>query len=140
LTRELSEETGIEMRVETDDASRSATLPAAVNTALFRIAQEALTNIVRHAQAAHATLAFTVSDKTVTLTIADDGRGFDIERVHADTRGGIGLRNMRERLDALAGTLTIASQPGHTIVTASAPLPRAPSIRGAESSKDPHRS
>jgi two-component system NarL family sensor kinase len=136
LTRELSEETGIDMRVETDDASRTAVLPAAVNTALFRIAQEALTNIVRHAQAAHATLALTASDKTVTLTIADDGRGFDIERVHADTRGGIGLRNMRERLDALAGTLTLVSQPGHTLVTASAPLPRATPLRGAEPSQD----
>jgi len=140
LTRELSEETGIDMRVETDAASRTATLPAAVNTALFRIAQEALTNIVRHAQAAHATLTFIVSDKTVTLTIADDGCGFDIERVHADTRGGIGLRNMRERLDALAGTLTLASQPGHTLVTASAPLPRATPIRGLEPSQDTHRS
>ena len=139
LTRELGEETGIDMRVETDAASRTAALPAAVNTALFRIAQEALTNIVRHAQAAHATLAFTVSDHTVTLTIADDGRGFDIERVHADMRGGIGLRNMRERLDALAGTLTLASQPGHTLVTASVPLPRAKPRQGAELSQDTHR-
>jgi two-component system NarL family sensor kinase len=140
LARELSEETGIEMRVETGAASRAAALPAAVNTALFRIAQEALTNIVRHAQAAHATLVFAVAEHVVTLTIADDGRGFDIARAQADTRGGIGLRNMRERLDALGGTLTIASQPGHTIVTACAPLPRPSSIHGAEPSHDTPRS
>jgi two-component system NarL family sensor kinase len=132
LTRELAEETGMDMRVETDAASRAAVLPAAINTALFRIAQEALTNIVRHAQASHATLAFAVGATTVTLSIADDGRGFDLERVQADARGGIGLRNMRERLDALAGMLTIASQPGRTIVAASVPLPRPGPARTAE--------
>ena len=132
LTRELGEETGIDLCVETDAESRAAVLPAAINTALFRIAQEALTNIVRHAQASHATLAFAVGATTVTLSIADDGRGFDLERVQADARGGIGLRNMRERLDALAGMLTIASQPGRTVVAASVPLPPAGPARTAE--------
>ncbi|MGN6668738.1 MAG: cache domain-containing protein [Trinickia sp.] len=123
LTRELGGETGIEMRVETDTASRAAALPAAVNTALFRIAQEALTNIVRHAHASHATLAFAVRDAAATLTIVDDGQGFDVEGTQADSRRGIGLRNMRERLDTLAGMLSIASQPGQTVVTATVPLP-----------------
>lgn len=123
LTRELGEETGIEMQVETDAASRAAALPATVNTALFRIAQEALTNIVRHAQAAHATLAFAASATAVTLEIVDDGRGFDVERTQADARSGIGLRNMRERLDALGGSLAIVSQPGRTTVAATVPLP-----------------
>lgn len=136
LTRELAEETGIRMRVETDPASRAAELPTAVNTALFRIAQEALTNIVRHANAAHATLTFTVGEAAVTLTIADDGQGFDLERVQADARGGIGLRNMRERLDALAGTLTIVSQPGSTTVTAAAPLATPARPRTAASSQN----
>ena len=132
LTRELGEGTGIEMRVETDAASRAAALPATVNTALFRIAQEALTNIIRHAHASHATLVFIVRDEAATLTIVDDGQGFDVERTQADSRRGIGLRNMRERLDALAGTLTIASQPGQTAVTAAVPLPHYPSPRLAE--------
>jgi two-component system NarL family sensor kinase len=132
LTRELSEETNIEMRVETDSESRTAALPATVNTALFRIAQEALTNIVRHAQATHATLEFVVHDKVATLAIADDGRGFDVEQTQADSRRGIGLRNMRERLDPLAGRLTIASQPGRTVVTATVPLPQRPAPRIAE--------
>ena len=136
LTRELSEESGVQMRVETDAASRAAALPTAVNTAFFRIAQEALTNILRHAHAAHATLAFAVHEAQVTLTIADDGQGFDLERVQADARGGIGLRNMRERLDALAGTLTIASQPGSTIVTASVPLSEPARPRAAASSQN----
>jgi len=123
LTRELGEESGIEMQVETDAASRTAALPATVNTALFRIAQEALTNILRHAQASHATLAFFASATAVTLSIVDDGRGFDVERTQADARSGIGLRNMRERLDTLGGSLAIASQPGRTTVTATVPLP-----------------
>jgi signal transduction histidine kinase len=98
-------------------------LPDALNTALFRIAQEALTNIVRHSHAAHATLELRLSEHAVTLSIADNGCGFDIERVHADARRGIGLRNMRERLDALGGTQSIASQPYRTAVTAHVPLP-----------------
>lgn len=132
LTRELGEETGIEMRVETDAASRAAALPATVNTALFRIAQEALTNIVRHAHAAHASLTFVVRDAAATLAIVDDGQGFDVESTQADSRRGIGLRNMRERLDALAGTLTIASRPGQTVVTAVVPLAHPVSPRIAE--------
>ncbi|WP_206957659.1 cache domain-containing protein [Trinickia acidisoli] len=139
LTRELGEETGIEMRVETDAASRAAALPTTVNTALFRIAQEALTNIVRHANAAHATLAFTVCEVSATLAITDDGHGFDVEHAQADLRGGIGLRNMRERLDALAGMLTIESAPGHTVVTAAVPLPHPVSARIAQSVQDDPR-
>ena len=138
LTRELGEETGIEMRVDADGESRAATLPATVNTALFRIAQEALTNIVRHAQAAHATLAFAVRGKAATLTITDDGHGFDVERMQADSRRGIGLRNMRERLDPLAGMLTITSTPGQTIVTATVPLPHRPAPRAAEPAHTDH--
>ena len=85
--------------------SRSGTrpLPEAVNTALFRIAQEALSNIVHHAQASRAAVTLDVGAQSVMLTIADNGCGFDAERSQADARRGIGLRNMRERLDALGG-------------------------------------
>ena len=128
LTRELGEEAGIDIafvRTTDDDAARACLLGLSegVNTALFRIAQEALANIVRHAHAAHATLALDVSEHAVALSISDDGRGFDIDRVQADARGGIGLRNMRERLEPLGGTLTLASEPGRTVVTARVPLP-----------------
>jgi two-component system, NarL family, sensor kinase len=126
LAHELGEETGIGITFARVANGPPRTLPDALNTALFRIAQEALTNIVRHAQAAHATLDLKLSERAVTLSIADDGRGFDIERVQADARRGIGLRNMRERLDALGGTLSVASQPGRTVVTAYVPLPCAP--------------
>ena len=126
LSREFGEEAGIDItftRSSGSDVADPSLLPEGLNTALFRIAQEALANIVRHAHAAHATLALDVSNRAVALSISDDGCGFDIERVQADARGGIGLRNMRERLEPLGGTLTLASEPGRTIVTARVPLP-----------------
>lgn len=97
-------------------------LPDAVNTALFRIAQEASTNIVRHARASKAALALDISAGTVALTIEDNGRGFDIDRVQADPNAGVGLRNMRERLEALGGTLSLVSQPRCTVVRATVPV------------------
>jgi two-component system NarL family sensor kinase len=121
LARELGAESGIAIRFTQNDVARGAALPDAVNTVLFRIAQEALTNIVKHAAASSVALALDVSAQTVTLTIEDNGRGFDVERVQADPHAGVGLRNMRERLAALEGTLTLASQPGRTVVRAQVP-------------------
>jgi two-component system NarL family sensor kinase len=100
----------------------AAHLPDTVKTALFRIAQEALTNIFRHAQATRAAVSLDVSASRVTLSVSDDGRGFDVERVQADPRAGVGLRNMRERLEALNGDLRFDSRPGHTVVTATVPV------------------
>ncbi|MBW9071358.1 sensor histidine kinase, partial [Agrobacterium pusense] len=88
----------------------------------FRIAQEALTNIVRHAHASNAALALEISNDAVTLSIADNGRGFDVTHAFVGRRSGVGLRNMRERVEALGGTLALSSQPGHTLVTARVPL------------------
>ncbi|MEX3692183.1 cache domain-containing protein [Paraburkholderia sp. BR14263] len=128
LTREMAEQTGIEIaftQTAPKPASKKAQVPAlpdAVNTVLFRIAQEALTNIVRHAQAARAALTLEVAASGVTLGIADNGRGFDVAHALADPRAGLGLRNMRERLESLGGRLDITSQPGHTLVTAWVPI------------------
>ncbi|MBC8748649.1 two-component system NarL family sensor kinase [Paraburkholderia sp. WC7.3g] len=123
LTRELGDESGIAIGFTQISHTHAATLPDVVNTVLFRIAQEALTNIVRHAQASSAALALEVSRDAVTLTIADNGRGFDVTGAFVGGRGGVGLRNMRERLEALGGTLSLNSQPGHTVVAARVPLP-----------------
>ncbi|AIV54597.1 histidine kinase family protein [Burkholderia pseudomallei MSHR7527] len=122
LVRELGAETGVELGFTQVDHSGAPPLPAPVKTALFRIAQEALTNILRHAHATRAAVTLELSPREVALTIADNGRGFDAGRAQADARGGIGLRNMRERLDALGGTLEISSQIGHTVVAARVPL------------------
>ncbi|MEA2704908.1 MAG: hypothetical protein QOD63_2853, partial [Actinomycetota bacterium] len=78
---------------------------------LFRIAQEALTNVVRHASAGSASVALVVDDDSVTLTVADDGDGFDPD-VRAIRTRRLGLTSMRERAVALGGRLTIDSVPG----------------------------
>lgn len=79
---------------------------------LFRIVQEASSNIQRHAQAAHARLTFHYGPDALTLTIADDGRGFEPLAPSAAPDGHWGLRGMRERAELAAGQLTIASSPG----------------------------
>jgi two-component system, NarL family, sensor kinase len=103
-------------------SARAAPLPDAVNTVLFRIAQEALTNIVKHAHARRAALTLDIGQDGVTLAIADNGRGFDVVLAQADPRAGMGLRNMRERLEPLGGQLSISSKPGHTVLTAWVPI------------------
>ncbi|MFP3615868.1 ATP-binding protein, partial [Paraburkholderia sp. SIMBA_050] len=100
------EQSGIDIGYTQVAHSGARPLPAPVNTALFRIAQEALSNIVHHAHASRAAVTLDVGAHAVTLSIADNGCGFDAERTQTDARRGIGLRNMRERLDALGGTLT----------------------------------
>ncbi|ASW01490.1 cache domain-containing protein [Paraburkholderia aromaticivorans] len=122
LSRELSEQSGIEIGFTQIAHTHAAVLPDTVNTVLFRIAQEALTNIVRHAQASSAALTLEVSRDAVTLSITDNGRGFDVAHAFVGRRSGVGLRNMRERLEALGGTLSLSSQAGHTLVTARVPL------------------
>jgi signal transduction histidine kinase len=76
-------------------------LGAAVEVAAYRIAQEALTNVARHARARHASITITVDD-ALALTIADDGRGLP-----EHPRTGIGLTSMRERATELGGTFAI---------------------------------
>jgi two-component system NarL family sensor kinase len=133
LTRELSEQSGIEIGFTQIAHTHAAILPDAVNTVLFRIAQEALTNIVRHAKASSAALTLERSRDAVTLTIADNGRGFDVTHAFVGRRSGVGLRNMHERLDALGGKLSLSSQAGHTLLTAHVPLdmhePHSPALQ-----------
>jgi len=89
-------------------------LPPEVETALFRIAQEALTNVARHAQAHSVTVLLEDRGASAMLIVEDDGRGFDVARV-MDSRpheGNLGLYGMRERASLLGGTLTVESTPG----------------------------
>ncbi|WP_295538184.1 cache domain-containing protein [uncultured Pseudacidovorax sp.] len=96
-------------------------LSAEAKTALFRVAQEALTNIQKHAGAAHVDLHLHVDTHGVRLTVTDDGLGFDVEAAQADPHRGLGLRHMRERMEAAGGRLRLQSAPGHTTVTAELP-------------------
>jgi two-component system NarL family sensor kinase len=93
-------------------------LPPVVGTVLFRIAQEALTNIERHAGARSIALRLALRRELLTLAIEDDGAGFDLEHVDVHPQRGIGLRNMMERLDAIGGTLRIESSAAGTTVRA----------------------
>jgi signal transduction histidine kinase len=77
--------------------------------ALYRVAQEGLTNVVRHAQASHVTLEldFDPASAVLRLTLQDDGRGVDLKAIQR----GLGLVGMRERIEALGGTFRIETQP-----------------------------
>lgn len=99
-------------------------LSAEAKTTLFRIAQEALTNIERHAQATRVELRLGASRKGVTLEIADNGKGFDLYelRRRKSMGAGIGLKNMEERLEPFDGHLDINSSPSGTRVAAQMPL------------------
>ena len=102
-------------------------LPDAYVTALFRVTQEALTNVIRHAGASRADMTLAYGTHDLRLTISDDGCGFDFADVQEDPRRGIGLRNMRERMNALSGHLSFHSGPQGTTLQAWLPLPSAPS-------------
>jgi signal transduction histidine kinase len=89
-------------------------LPPHVETAVFRIVQEALTNVLKHAEARQAMVETTVGDGRVRVTVTDGGRGFDVTSMPRSREGrGVGLLGMRERAEALGGTLRVSSQPGH---------------------------
>ena len=113
----FSEQTG--MRVELESRIRER-LPADVETALYRIVQEALTNIVKHAQASTISIVLASKAGAVTALIEDDGRGFN----RGDGSGeGLGLLGMGERLALLGGKLRIESTPGlGTTLVAEVPL------------------
>ncbi|MFC7220189.1 sensor histidine kinase [Streptomyces polyrhachis] len=103
-----------------------AALPTAHEVALLRIAQSALANTVRHAGATTAEVTLDQGGDGVTLTVTDDGSGFDPDRLSVPdpAAGGYGLAAMRARAEALDGTLTLASAPGRgTTLTARLPLP-----------------
>jgi len=85
-------------------------LPNPMETALYRIVQEALTNVARHAQARQVSVLIDRRQKEIVAVIEDDGRGFDLERVHRD--GHLGLLGIRERAELLGGSLTIETGTG----------------------------
>ena len=90
-----------------------------MEAAVFRAAQEALSNVAKHAQAAQVQITLTYLGDALLLDVADDGTGFDTRA----TTDGYGLVGMRQRLSRVGGTLTVESSPGSgTIRIASVPL------------------
>lgn len=106
---EFATRTGVSVKLA--GASLAARLPAATELALYRIAQEALKNIERHARARHVTVSLRQTDTWVQLVINDDGIGFDAKHHAArrKDRGVLGLAGMRERAACVGGTLTVKS-------------------------------
>ncbi len=122
--REFEDRTGMPVILESEELAER--LPADLELALYRILQEALKNVERHARARRVTVALTKSGDGVLLKIADDGVGFDPDGrpVRRKTTGGLGLLSMRERAAYVGGTLTIKSIPSEgTEITVFAPVP-----------------
>jgi signal transduction histidine kinase len=103
LTQGFAEHTGISVDLEATGLSER--LPVEVETAIFRIVQESLTNVVKHAQASSVSIVLTRGDGRIKAVIEDDGRGFEPETMGE----GIGLVGMRERIELLDGSLTVES-------------------------------
>ena len=82
-------------------------LPAAVETAVYRITQEAMTNVVRHADARHVTIDIACTERQICVVICDDGQGLS-----AHQQSGVGLQSMRERAAELNGSCTIEPMTG----------------------------
>jgi signal transduction histidine kinase len=100
------------------EASQLPPLSTDVEAAAYRIIQEALTNVVRHADAHHAHIKLAAADSTLMIKVADDGHG-----IHGPGRdGAVGLASMRQRAEALHGTLRVDSSHRGTTVLASLPL------------------
>ena len=113
----------IDARVRVEGLKRR--LPAAMELVLYRVAQEALTNIAKHSGARSAEVVLARKRGVVTLTVRDNGKGFYPENVSTADGSGLGLFGMRERLALVRGIVEVESSPGGgTTITARIPLPR----------------
>ncbi len=118
LTRVVGERSGIELHLNV--AARARELPAEHETAIYRIVQEALTNVVKHASAKSVSIVVATVAGTVRTVIEDDGTGFVVGEVR---KGALGLVGMRERALLLGGRFEVASSPGRgTTLLAELPL------------------
>lgn len=108
--RSLSESVGIPIRVEAEPLD--GTLTRQAELALYRIAQEATSNAVRHSEPERVVIRLSRDDRGVRLEVEDDGRGFDVERVMQTDEGGLGLFGMQERAAYVGGSVLIRSRPG----------------------------
>jgi signal transduction histidine kinase len=120
LGRQTGEQTGIDVHVAA--AEIEPPLPPHLAAALYRVAQEAIRNSVRHGQAKHLDVRLRQDGHSAVLEISDDGLGFDVQRAEA-RRPGMGLFSMRERMTLVKGSLSVMSKPGDgATVVATVPL------------------
>lgn len=118
LAEKVAKRTGLTVSVAGETGAR---LPPAVETALYRIVQEALNNAVKHGHAKSVRIELQRMPLKVSCTVRDDGSGFDMR--HQPSAGGLGLIGIRERLNALGGSLRVVSGPHRgTTLLADVPL------------------
>ena len=131
--RRFGKQTGIQVQLK-----RTATfsrLPALIETAAYRIVQEALTNVARHSGAKEAEVRLWADEERLRVQVEDRGKGFSAEQALA-ARNSTGLAGMRERAELLGGEFTLESSPGSgTLITVELPLPATgewePALSGA---------
>jgi PAS domain S-box-containing protein len=110
LVKSLTDRTNIQLKFKAVGIGEDERLLPDIEIALYRIAQEALTNVTRHSHASRADLLLEQNDRKVLLIIEDNGSGFDTESSKTSER--LGLLGIQERAETLGGTLTIESTPG----------------------------
>lgn len=123
LSSEFSELTGIKIQVSTPKLKKL--LPDNISTTLYRVVQESLTNIQKHAKASNVVIELIINQAWLTLTISDNGKGFDtsasIDNQTNFDECGIGLRNLAERIEYHSGIFKVTSTAKGTSVTAKIP-------------------
>jgi signal transduction histidine kinase len=117
-----------DVTIEVSGSEPATALPAAIETAAYRVVVEAMTNAVRHSGAAHCEVLIMVDDDAVEVVVRDDGHG-----LLADRKPGVGLRSMQERAAEVGGTLSVTSAAEGTVIAARLPL----SLRGVVDHADP---
>ncbi len=123
LAERVARRTGVYVSV---DCPKDVRFPSAVETALYRVVQEALNNVARHSQASRVKIQVRLKDEVIQGSVTDDGAGFDVGSV-LNRRGesGLGLGGMQARLEALHGTFSVHSAPGQgTHILFTIPLER----------------
>jgi PAS domain S-box-containing protein len=126
-----AERAGFAARFE--DGIGDRRLPTEIETTCFRVAQEALTNIARHAGASRVHLALTLGEGRIDLEISDDGTGFEVAqaRARAAAGGSLGILGMEERVSLAGGSIRVNSEPGRgTDIRVSLPLDGSQPVRG----------
>lgn len=118
IAQDFSKRTGVEVQVF--KPSLRKLLPDFINTTLFRVVQETLTNIQKHADAKSVIISLSIKDDWLTLTIEDDGKGFSTQRGNTSYEG-IGLRNLAERVQYHKGKFDIESSKVGSLITVKIP-------------------
>ena len=123
LVQDMAEESGLSAECRLNLEGRR--LPFETETTLYRIVQESMTNIVRHAKASQVLVELVVLPYAIALRVEDDGQGFDVEALRhvAGKQRRLGLVSMRERIEMLDGSLVVCSEPGRgTSIQARIPM------------------